>query len=325
MKVNVTVTVFFCISIAALGQKNPEYANSMAISPNGDKVATGDYTGKISIWSLPSFKLLLTFQAHADLKYKRYIGLVEEITFSPDGKTIASAGAYDVKLWDAATGKLIRILGEHERSIGSLCFSRKGEVLVSCGGGIADAKIWNVATGNLLYNFSREDFHVRSVTSSQFSPDDKILATTGGDAQVKFWNPVTRELIRSFQATKWDAIRGGKFSPDGKAYVTVCDEDGAKINIWEVATGKLLKSITARASLVSYSADGRFIITTNYDHILSVWSLETGQKMSSEMMGKHYLFAVSDSGNIIASGGNGFQLWSLDSSGKLKMTGEKTI
>lgn len=218
-----------------------------------------------------------------------------------------------------------RRLEKHGRQVGSLCFSRNGEVLISNGGGIAAAKIWNVATGNLLFNLSHEGIYLHSVTSSQFSPDNKILATTSGDAQVRFWNPVTGTLIRSFQATRWDGIRDGRFSPDGKTYVTVCVEDGAKINIWEVATGKLLKSVVAQASQVNYSADGRFIITTNYDHILSVWSLETGQKISSEIMGKHYFFVVSGSGDIIVSGGDGFQLWSLDSSGKLKMITEKTI
>src|SRR5262249_13083718 len=38
------------------------------------------------------------------------------VLFAPDGKTVASGGADDVRLWDVATGKLIRSLKHPQKS-----------------------------------------------------------------------------------------------------------------------------------------------------------------------------------------------------------------
>src|ERR1044072_4045999 len=50
----------------------------------------------------------------------------QSVFFAPDNKTLATTqsvrGGYDVRLWDLSSGKLIHILKDHARNIGSLWF-----------------------------------------------------------------------------------------------------------------------------------------------------------------------------------------------------------
>ena len=51
---------------------------------------------------------------------------VRAIAFSPDGKTLASGGDNTIKLWDAASGKLLRTIEGHSSNVKAIAFSPRG-------------------------------------------------------------------------------------------------------------------------------------------------------------------------------------------------------
>src|SRR5262249_39269018 len=53
------------------------------------------------------------------------------IAFSPDGKTLASAGRGGLRLWDVATGKEIRRFEGHRAEVYCVAFSPDGKTLAS--------------------------------------------------------------------------------------------------------------------------------------------------------------------------------------------------
>ena len=59
---------------------------------------------------------------------------VKAATFSPDGRTLASAG-YDkaVRLWDVATGRELVALRGHSGPVAALSFAPDGRTLASLG------------------------------------------------------------------------------------------------------------------------------------------------------------------------------------------------
>ncbi len=72
---------------------------------------------------------------------------VSAVAYHPKGTLVASAGGGLVKLWDSATGRLVRELPVHAYSWGqSLSFSSNGSLLAS-GGNDEALRVWDVATG----------------------------------------------------------------------------------------------------------------------------------------------------------------------------------
>ena len=72
--------------------------------------------------------------------------MVEDVAFSPDGKTLAMASREGtVHLWDVATGKLLETLKGHSSAVDAVVFSPDGRTLAS-GGSDQTVRLWNVET-----------------------------------------------------------------------------------------------------------------------------------------------------------------------------------
>ena len=56
---------------------------------------------------------------------------VYSVSFSPDGKQVASGSLVTVRLWDAETGACVRTPEGHGNSVWSVCFNPDGMQLAS--------------------------------------------------------------------------------------------------------------------------------------------------------------------------------------------------
>jgi hypothetical protein len=117
---------------------------SIAFSPDGKRVATAGIDCNIRIWDVPT----LNPGPNIDNVCSNS---VFSVVFSPDGKFVLSGDWNDgmIKVWELATGVLIRTIAAHSDSsffgVRSLEFSRDGKFLVS--GGDASTRIWDYETG----------------------------------------------------------------------------------------------------------------------------------------------------------------------------------
>jgi WD40 repeat protein len=105
------------------------------------------------------------------------------VAYSPDGARLAASNlSGKVRIWDAATGKLLQTIKCPE-GVWSIAFSPDGKRMAT--GGFDDTiKVWDADTGKELL---QRNGHERTVTGVAFSPDGQRLATCGLDGLVKIW------------------------------------------------------------------------------------------------------------------------------------------
>jgi WD40 repeat protein len=112
------------------------------------------------------------------------------VAYRPDGKRLATAGGPvntkgQVKIWDAATGKLLTTLPEkHTGPITALAYSPDGQLLATAGWDHT-VRLWDPDSGKDLAVLKG---HKGAVSSVAFSHDGRLLASAGADGDVLVWD-----------------------------------------------------------------------------------------------------------------------------------------
>jgi eukaryotic-like serine/threonine-protein kinase len=238
------------------------------------------------------------------------------VAFSPDGKRIASASLdKTVKLWDAATGQLIRTLKGHTEPVTCVAFSPDGKRIASSADHRTNAdadqtlKIWDAATGQEIRALKG---HTNAVLSVAFSPDGKWIASGGMDKTAKLWDAANGQLIRTLDGHT-DTVVAVTFSPDCQRLASASGD--RKVKVWDAATGQLIRTLeghTEPVVSVAFSPDGRKLAAgADRDPTIRMWDVATGLEIlalkghrvpqRSDQPGGVYGLAFSPDGKCLAS------------------------
>ena len=97
-------------------------ANDLAVSSDGEIIASVGDDGKVCIWSVTTGALLRSFAADSESLFA--------VAISPSNDVVAT-GCSRLSLWDSSSGKKLRDLTEHEATIESIAFSLDGKFIAS--------------------------------------------------------------------------------------------------------------------------------------------------------------------------------------------------
>ena len=310
--------------------------------------------------------------------------------FSTDGQLIAAAGGRSVRLWEAATGSLVRelspadegrvtsvafsptdnrllavgfggeadasyvalldvdagvelarlpgatdmpdfVVDENSGAVGALAFSPDGKFLVAGFGtklflapprSPNPLKVWDVARRQLI---RRLQGHTGDCLSLDFSRDGTLLASGSRDGTAIIWSTETWKAMQTLQNPDHTSlfsqygpgmVEGVAFSPDGRTLAMA--SYGGTVQLWDVASGKLLESLKGHSSValgVAFSPDGRTLASGGSDHTVRLWNVETRRELMQLDPGGTELrqvqsLAFSPGGQHLLAGGDGAAIWS---------------
>jgi len=239
--------------------KLPESSVCLAFSADGKKLAVGDAVGMARVYEKveTGFPVLkYTLAAHKD-------GPVWAVTFSPDGKALATGGKDKaVRLWDISKAKVPAAvaLDGHEDAVQAVCFSPDGNWLFSSGGVDEQVRAWNLSgdkpkTGEVTKPGGR-------VVRLAFSADGAKLVTAGQKGATKVWavkdgqltDPVALETDRPVSsvglAPEGGLVAGVVLHSATEDRVFVWDKDGTKKHEFKYES---------HLSALAFAPDGRHL------------------------------------------------------------------
>ncbi|MEO1401414.1 MAG: AAA-like domain-containing protein [Cyanobacteria bacterium J06635_1] len=235
-------------------------------------------------------------------------GGVWDVTISPDGAQIISAGADNsLHLWNRQ-GEAQAVLERHSAQVWAVAVSPDNQLIVS-GSDDRSIQLWD-RSGKMLRTLRG---HSKGVFAVTFSPDSRLIASGSADNTVRLWS-LEGERLKTLSGHT-EKVLDVVFSPDGQLIASASEDDTVKL--WK-ADGTLVHTLSghrAEVSAVAFSPDGQTLVSTSYDGTAKLWSLDgTLQKtLRRHQLGLTSVVFSPDGEHIaIASWDRKITLWSRD-------------
>ena len=251
-----------------LEEKSPHLLRAIALSPDGEILATGGDDGVVRFWNLETGKFIRSFG-------KFHTSWIRSLSFNPHGDMIASASEdKTVRIWDVETGRCLHTLRDHYGRVWSIAFHPCNPWLVSGDDGLR-VKLWHTSTGECLCSFKGYSQETRPIV---FNPDGNTLATGNNQAAVHLLDKQTGQTTSTLNTDNGN-VWALAYSPSGDRLIG--GNEDTTIKIWNLLLADspptILKGHSNWVRTVAYSSDGMLIASGSDDKTVRLWDAHSLQ------------------------------------------------
>lgn len=240
-----------------------------AILPGGDRIVLSQTFGA-AVWNVS--------QPDPALWRSEQEGTIQNnqaasVAISSDSARVLTSEGKTARLWDAASGELLRAFSGHTDKAVSVALSPDGCRILT-GSWDKTARVWDTADGATVAILSG---HTDRVLHVAFSPDGSKALTCSSDSVAKVWEASTGALLQTLGGQN-RPVTTGAFSPDG---TTVATLDADTVMLFDVATGVPRWSAPADGSGnadLAFSPNGELLYASDYHagYCVGSFDVETG-------------------------------------------------
>ena len=220
-------------------------------------------------------------------------GFEEGIDFSPDGRTLAIAGAEgSVELWDASRRNKLRELKDpaaatsDEPALAVVRYSPDGKVIAAGAKEANHVTLWDAESGRVIGGpITTKPPGSGGAQSLSFSPDSKRIASPGAPGTVGIWEVATGRRVGAALEVGSENVEAVIFADGGRTLIA--SDDSGSVHMVDIGTGRPLGPPLSAGSEPVASLDlspgGRLLAAGSFEGSVFVWDVETGLPYGSPL------------------------------------------
>lgn len=295
------------LTLHRMWQAHTDMIWTLAFSPDGSKLASGSWDGRVKLWEIATAALLWSGS---------HTSHVNSVDFTADGNLLASAGNdATVRIWDVHSGKQLQTL-THPTAVAVIAWrSESPQVAQTETRLLASAddegciRIWEMLSRRQATCVQTKTGHTAYVDGLAFAPDGSTLASASWDGTVKLWEvgeSAGHGRPPQTLAGHTDRVSRVVWSPDGRTLASSSFD--RTIWLWDVEQGRYLFRLQGHNTgvcVMAFAPDGHTLFSGSEDATLRMWEIDSGQCLRVRQGYTATLYDIdwSPDGTQLVSGG----------------------